>query len=210
MKKDKSKEKDKRDQLVYILTNPRMPDLIKIGRTTNLKARVNTLSSNPSVPVSFKCYYCCKVKDMRDVERRLHFGLGGHRINPKREFFRFSAERAKVLLEGYSLGEVTLDGTEISTPEEKQSFVRESSRQPVFNFSMVDILVGSTLTFLKDETKVATVVDDRKIKFKGKIGSLSKFAQDILKKNSLSGPEFWIFENETLAERRIRMEKENE
>ncbi len=203
-------KKDKPDQLVYILTNPIMPELIKIGHTTNLKARLSTLSSNPSVPVAFECYYCCKVKDMRDAERRLHFGLGGHRVNPKREFFRFSAERAKVLLEGYSLGEVTLDGAEISTPEEKQSFVRESSRNPAFAFSMVDIKKGSTLTFLNDEEKTAIVTGNREIEFEGRRGFLSTFAQEIMNKSPLRGPDYWIFDNETLTERRIRMESGNE
>ncbi len=201
--------RNEKNELVYILTNPTMTDLIIIGHTKYLKDRLRTLNNSTSVPVAFECYYCCRVRDMKDIEKRLHFGLGGHRVNPNREFFKFNAERAKMLLEGYSLGEVTVDGDEISVPEEeKRSFVRESSRSPVFTFSMVDIPVGSKLTFLDDEEKTALVVGDREIEFEGKRGSLSGLAREITKKNWLRvrGPDFWVFDNETLTERRIKME----
>jgi hypothetical protein len=73
-------------EIVYILTNPVIPDLIKIGRTTNLEERLRSLSSHSGVPVPFECYYACEVRDSQDVERRLHGAFGDHRINPKREF----------------------------------------------------------------------------------------------------------------------------
>ncbi len=199
-------------QLVYILTNSIMPDLIKIGHTTDLEKRVKDLSSHAGVPVAFECYYCCVVEDMKDIEKRLHIGLGDHRINPKREFFRINPERVKMLLEGYSIGDVILDNNAIYTPEENASIARERLRQPVFTFSMLGIELGSTLTFLKDEAKVATVTGDREIEFEGSRGYISPITVDILQKHfggtltSLRGSDYWIFEGETLTERRIKME----
>ena len=96
--------------------------------------------------------------------------------------------------------------------EEQDSLNRERSRRSVFTFSMVDIPVGSELAFLKDENKTAKVTADREIEYLGTKSSLNKITLEILEKDfgknwgSCRGPDYWIFENETLTERRIRME----
>ena len=198
--------------LVYILTNPTIPDLVKIGRTTDLDERLRSLSSHSGVPVPFECYYCCEVEDGADIEKRLHFGLGDHRINPKREFFRINPERAKMLLEGWALKDVTPNEDIVDSKEEKDSLNRERSRRSVFTFSMVDIPIGSEITFLKDENKTARVTDEREVEYEGNRYSLNKVTLEILAKNfgkdwgSCRGPDYWVFENETLTERRLRME----
>jgi len=203
-------------EFVYILTNPTIPDLVKIGRTTNLKERMRSLSSHSGVPVPFECYYCCEVENSKEVEERLHTGLGDPRIkiNPKREFFRISPERVKVLLEGYSIREVNLEGDVVEDSEEQEVLNRERSRRPVFTFSMLNIPTGSTLKFLRDETKIVTVIGDREVEFEGNRTSLNQVTLDLLRnehgKNwtTVRGPDYWIFENETLTERRMRMELE--
>ena len=63
-------------EFVYILTNPSIPDLVKIGKTTNIKKKMRSLSGPSGVPLPFECYYCCEVKNMEEVEKRLHIGLG--------------------------------------------------------------------------------------------------------------------------------------
>jgi hypothetical protein len=199
-------------EFVYILTNPTIPDLVKIGRTKNLEERMRSLSSHSGVPVAFKCFYCCEVENGTDVEKRLHFGLGDHRVNPKREFFRINPERVKILLEGWSIRDVTPTSDIVDSREEQESLNRESSRRPVFTFSMVDIPIGSELTFLKDETKTSIVSGDREIEYGGTRTSINRVTMEILKTefgktwNSVRGPDYWIFENETLTERRMRIE----
>ena len=202
-------------EFVYILTNPTIPDLVKIGRTTNLKERMRSLSSHSGVPVPFECYYCCEVENSKEVEKRLHTGLGDPRIkiNPKREFFRISPERVKVLLEGYSIREVNLEGDVVEDPEEQEVLNRERSRRPVFTFSMLNISTGSTLKFLRDETKIVTVTGDREVEFEGNRTSLNQVTLDLHRNDhgknwtTVRGPDYWICENETLTERRLRMEE---
>lgn len=203
-------------EFVYILTNPTIPDLVKIGRTKNLEERLKSLSSHSGVPVPFQCFYCCEVTDGSEVEKRLHFGLGDHRVNPKREFFRINPERVKVLLEGWSIRDLTPSKDVVESQEEQDSLNREISRRPVFTFQMVDIPIGSELTFLKDETKVSIVSGDREIEFEGQKYSLTQVTMELLNKEfgknwkSVRGPDYWIFENETLTERRMRMEEVQE
>ena len=201
---------------VYILTNPTMPDLVKIGTTTNLEDRLRTLSSHSGIPIPFECYYCCEVENGSDAEKRLHFGLGDHRLNPKREFFRINPERVKILLEGWALKDVTPENDFVDSQEEQDSLNRERSRRPAFTFSMVNIPIGSELTFFNDETKTSLVTGDREIEYEGNKSSLNKITLEILEKDfnknwkSCRGPDHWVFENETLTERRIRIENSSD
>ena len=202
-------------EIVYILTNTTIPDLVKIGRTTNLEERMKTLSSHSGVPVPFECYYACEVKDGQDIEKRLHGAFGDHRINPKREFFRINPERVQMILEALSLKDVTPTSDVVEDDQERDTLNKEKSRRPVFRFSMVDIEIGSELTFLKDENLTCRVVSDREIEFEGTTSSLSQVTLDLLNNRfgkkyggTVRGPDFWIYENETLTERRLRMESE--
>lgn len=74
-------------QIVYVLTNPAMSGLVKIGKTTqqDVKERMKQLYGT-GVPVPFDCAFACQVKDATEVEKALHFAFGNHRINPNREF----------------------------------------------------------------------------------------------------------------------------
>ncbi|MBT4763384.1 GIY-YIG nuclease family protein, partial [Candidatus Woesearchaeota archaeon] len=46
--------------IVYVLINPSIPDIVKIGMTSDLTTRMRSLY-NSSVPVPFECYFACTV-----------------------------------------------------------------------------------------------------------------------------------------------------
>ena len=80
--------------IVYILTNPAMPKLVKIGRTSReMEARLGELYST-GVPLPFECAYAARVGDESIVEKAFHRAFGPYRINPKREFFEIEPEQA--------------------------------------------------------------------------------------------------------------------
>lgn len=199
-------------EIIYILTNPVMPDLIKIGRTINLDQRIKLLSGDTGVPVPFECYFACEVEDAVAVEKRIHFGFGDHRINPKREFFRINPERIKVILEGFSLGDVTPKTDVVEDEDDLHTLKRANSRRPIFRFSLVEIPIGAKLHFIKDEEITCTVVSDKQIEFEGKVTLLSDAARILLHRgggtlSAAQGPLYWLYDNETLVERRIRLEE---
>ena len=120
-------------QIVYILENPYMPDLIKIGFTEKkLEQRLSSLY-NSSVPVPFECYFAVEVEDARDIERLLHQAYGDLRVNNSREFFRVSPENARILLERFGkeviVGEITSDTIDRMDimPQADGSFMIEGS-----------------------------------------------------------------------------------
>ena len=86
------------NEVVYLLTNPSIPDLVKIGRTKKLEQRMRSLSSHSSVPAPFECFYACAVADADEVEKRVHDAFADHRVNPKREYFRINPERVMSIL----------------------------------------------------------------------------------------------------------------
>lgn len=53
-------KKDNKIEYVYVLTNPAMPEYVKVGRTNNIERRIKDLSKDTSVPLPFECYaYLC-------------------------------------------------------------------------------------------------------------------------------------------------------
>ena len=201
--------------IVYLLTNPVMPGLTKIGKTNinGLESRLQTLY-NTSVPIPFHCFYDCEVEDPDLVEKKLHDAFGDHRVNKKREFFEIDAERVKSVLELLAINDVTPSEEKFEDADDKVAYEKASEIRSRINFKMLDIPIGSILTFSKDENIVATVVTNRTIEYSGEETSISSSAADILtsqfgyKSRAVSGSDYWTFEGEKLWERRHRLERE--
>ena len=198
-------------EIVYLLTNPTMPDLVKIGRTNDLETRLRSLSTHSGVPVPFECFYACEVRDSVEVERALNEAFGDHRINPKREFFRLNPERVQAILKVMAIRDETPTIEIVEDQVELEALQREQSRRSNFRFSNVGIPFGATLNFVKDEALTAVVVDDRTIEFEGVRTSTSNAAKILLHRmggtlSAAQGPLYWMYDGETLAERRMRFE----
>ncbi len=74
---------------VYVLSNPSMPGLVKIGRTEHDPSeRVSELSGETGIPTPFKLEFSYFSADIEDLEQILHARLAPHRVSPNREFFR--------------------------------------------------------------------------------------------------------------------------
>ena len=87
--------------IVYVLTNPAMPGLVKIGMTDrdDVQRRMRDLYST-GVPLPFECVIAREIEDREavEIERALHTAFGPNRINGSREFFQIEPEQAQVLL----------------------------------------------------------------------------------------------------------------
>ena len=98
--------------IVYLLTNPVMPGLVKIGMTAqeDIDKRMRELYTT-GVPVPFECKYACKVKtsDCFKIEKALHKAFDPQRVNQNREFFRINVEQAQAILELFHHEDVTED-----------------------------------------------------------------------------------------------------
>ena len=80
-----------------------------------------------------------------------------------------------------------------------------------FDFEKYDIPIGSEIYFSRDESIKARVISNIEIELNGEKTSLSPSAQKLLKyKTPVAGTLYWMYEEETLDERRRRMDYEEE
>lgn len=202
-------------EIVYILTNEAMSGYVKIGRTsTSLEQRIRELNSSTSVPLPFTAFYACTVKDAPFVEHQLHDAFDDSRINPRREFFRIAPERVVAALKLAEIENITPKRDFVDAPEDQEALNRARTIRGRFNFAMVDIPLGAELYFSRDENIKAKVVDmhsTNSIELNGEITSLSRSAQKILGFDyGVAGTDYWMYEGETLDERRRRFESGEE
>ena len=80
--------------IVYLLTNPVMPGLVKIGMTTqeDIDKRMKELYTT-GVPVPFECQFACKVKkgDCAKIEKALHTAFAPH-------FYEMGMQKGDILV----------------------------------------------------------------------------------------------------------------
>ena len=190
--------------IVYVLTNPVMPGLVKIGYTTQEEAnkRIEQLYTT-GVPVPFKLEFACKVQNAEEVERALHIAFAPYRINPKREFFSIAPEQAIAILKLLHVQEATTEIEQQPSDIDAQSMAaaeRVRARRPNLNFEEMGIAVGAELKSIHDDTEV-TVTGPRKVLFNGEEVSLTTATQNVLKTEYNVAPApHWTYEGKLLRQ----------
>lgn len=198
--------------IVYVLTNPAMPGLVKIGITaSDVEGRIRSLD-NTSVPLSFECFYAAEVTEPSRVERAIHEAFGDHRIRKSREFFRISPDKPKAIIELLCIRNVTPGQDVISEADDQVALNEERKRKSVFRFSLVGIKPGDELQSVFDDAITCTVKDDRWVNFRNEEHSLSSSALEIAHEKgyqwpAIAGPAYWKFGGKTLAELRDQSEE---
>jgi len=205
-------------EIVYVLTNEAMDGMVKIGRTsTSVEQRIRELD-NTSMPLPFQCFYAAEVHDSVVVEGKLHRIFSDKRIRSNREFFRVDANQVREAIQLAELKDVT-PRTDVlvdaSDAQALQKAVATEERRARLRFTELNIPVGATLVFAKDSNCTAQVVTDGKVNFEGEVMSPSAAAKIAVRRmgydwSAVSGSAFWMYEDETLMARRLRLEDEKE
>lgn len=89
-------------QWVYVLTNPTMPGLCKIGFTKNKPSeRVKQINAATGVALDFVVEWAFPCFNAHDVEQQVHRYLedNGFRVNKSKEFFNVTVDEAKAVVE---------------------------------------------------------------------------------------------------------------
>ncbi len=74
--------------MIYVLTNPGMPGIVKVGRTSQpIEVRVAQLSGATGVPYPFEVVRARPTVDCHEAEERAHGFLEFWRVSERREFF---------------------------------------------------------------------------------------------------------------------------
>ena len=190
--------------IIYVLTNPAMTGLVKIGKTSraSVDQRLNELYST-GVPVPFECVFAGKVEDESKVEKAFHLAFGPYRLNPKREFFQIEPEQAIALLELMVVEEVTpeLQKAADKVDEDATEASRKlKARRPVQNFIEMGMNVGDILQFTKGE-HTCKVLSGRRVKFEDEESSLTALTQKLLGTDRPLQPSpYWTFAGKKLSD----------
>lgn len=210
---------------VYILTNDSFrEDWIKIGKSSRpVDVRSKELD-NTAVPLPFSIYATMQTSKYNEVEKLVHKTidrLTDLRIRQNREFFNVSPAVALDIFRDIAstIDDATItvyrnnhpvNESEDEAPIESNSEHR--SRRKPFNFTMVGIDVGETITFIPTGLDVK-VADDKKIEYEGRLYTLSAFVGTFLPEEQQNdsgayrGPHYFSYKGETLAALRDKMEE---
>ncbi|MFZ1326007.1 MAG: GIY-YIG nuclease family protein [Candidatus Contendobacter sp.] len=195
-------------QIVYVLTNPAMPGLVKIGSTTQgeVDIRMRQLFST-GVPVPFDCAFACRVPDAYKVEKAIHDAFGMHRINPTREFFKIEPERVISILKLLHVEEVTEQVEQAiesgATKADLQAAEQvKIARRPRMDFLEIGIPIGSILISTENGAQ-ATVISSKQVSFNEMECSLTHATRKVLglaDDYALQPSPYWTFNGKTVKE----------
>ena len=159
------------EEFLYVISNPSMPGLIKIGTTTNTpNERMSELHST-GVPTPFQLELSIKVKSGLEAEKVAHNSLSSYRVAKNREFFKVSVDKATrtILLniDHYEIHEFK-DG--LKAPEIEEESNRRKLKREKENYDRIAKEVSEKLSKKKSlqkrkyelESEVNKLKNDRK------------------------------------------------
>ena len=195
--------------IVYLLTNPVMPGLVKIGMTAqeDIDRRMKELYTT-GVPVPFECQFACKVKkcDCAKIEKALHTAFAPQRLNQNREFFRIQVEQAKAILELFHHTDVTVDVSEEIendlTDDDKAAAVKAQAKRPPLNFYEMGLQKGDVLLWKDDPSISVSIISERKVLYEGEETSISALSAKLKGYNvrHISPGAHWLFNEKLLGD----------
>ena len=183
---------------IYIMTNPALKDMVKIGYATDVETRRKQLSTT-ALPYEYEVYATYDTSGNLE-DKKLHKMIDNLnpdlRVTSNREFFVMTPQEAFDLLEAIA----TISGTKDKLKKVKVVEAKKQKvRRPPVNFSKCGIPVGAELVFIEDPSVVAKVVGDRKVEYNGEITSLSAIS-DGIKGYSTPGPSFFTYNGKKVSD----------
>lgn len=171
--------------LIYVLSNERMPNLVKIGKTTrtDLRKRMRELYST-GVPAPFKAEASCKVplEKLSKVEDALHKAFGKFHIGTH-EFFEISPDDVKPIL---ATLEDAYGGVDAKEEVQKEiDIVNEEDikryRRKNMDFLAMGLPVGTVLYFKNDTSIICKIASHNRVDYQDRHGiSLSALTKELL------------------------------
>lgn len=183
---------------IYIMTNPSLTNMVKIGYAKDVETRRKQLSTT-ALPTEYEVYATYETSGNLE-DKKLHKMIDNLnpdlRIAKNREFFIMTPEDAYELLESIA----TISGTaeKLKKVKDTAKRVRKKKRPPV-NFEKCNIPMGAKLVYTEDPSIVVTVVSERKVQYGDEITSLSAIVEGI-KGGSIQGTQYFTYNGKIVAD----------
>ena len=99
-RKDTYANRGEADQWVYILSNPTLPNMLKIGYTKHEpETRAKQISASTGVALPYKVEWAFQCFNGEQLEQEVHQELASYRVNQNREFFDIPLVEAQEAIE---------------------------------------------------------------------------------------------------------------
>ncbi len=166
------------DGIIYIMTTV-TPHLIKIGITEEKQypERMRFLESNGYRQINgLRKYFAIKVPDYKQKERLLQEIFCTQRLGDT-ELFSLSPELVRRLLTAFE-GQIIYP--EIKDKEKEFAELAKTDEQnKLFSFTKKGLKNGDIITFVKDKSKTAKIINEREVEYNGDIWKLSPLARKL-------------------------------
>lgn len=184
---------------IYIMTNPCLQNMVKIGYATDVEERRKQLSTT-ALPYDYEIFATYETPGKLE-DKKLHKLIDNLnpdlRVSKNREFFIMSPRDAYDLLEAIAMISGSQDKLRMTMTAEVSA--EQKTRKPAVNFQECEIPVGAELVFIDDPNVRVIVVSDRKVQYNNEITSLSAVAKSI-KGYSVAGPSCFSYNGKMVAE----------
>ncbi len=186
---------------IYIMTNPALRDMVKIGYATDVEQRRQQLSTT-ALPYDYEVYATYETSGNLE-DKKLHKLIDNLnpdlRVSKNREFFIMTPEDAYNLLEAIA----TISGSQdklkrVKSSTETEKKQEQKMRKPPVDFSKCGIPIGAELVYIEDDSVRCTVAGNHKVLYGDELTSLSAIAGQI-KGYSVPGPSFFTYNGKLVA-----------
>ncbi len=184
---------------IYIMTNPALQDMVKIGYAADVEQRRQQLSTT-ALPYEYEVYATYETSGNLE-DKKLHKLIDNLnpdlRVSKNREFFVMTPEDAYELLEAIAVISGSSDKLKRVKPKKGKEI--QHVKRPQIDFFKCGLKVGDELVYTPDPTVVATVYDEHKVLYNNEITSLSGIAKS-LKGYNVQGTLWFTYNGETLVD----------
>ena len=180
---------------IYIMTNPALINMVKIGYATNVEERRKQLSTT-ALPYEYEVYATYETNGNLE-DKKLHQLIddlnADLRVSKNREFYVMTPEQAYQLIEAIAI----ISGSTNKLKRVKQTPV--TTKRPPIDFGKCGIPKGAELVYTEDENIKVTVVNNHKVKYKEELTSLSAIVKN-LKGYNIAGPSYFTYNGRLITE----------
>lgn len=207
--------------LIYILTNPSLPAMCKVGITDDLDVRIKRLNRPEIIPTPFEVYATCETgSDMSDKRLLMMLETLGH-VEPIEDFdgkrrsdhfFRNEPEEILDVLKivasfAGTTDKITVKGVKIE-PDAEKCFIRRRN----WGFFDYGLKAGDSIDYVgpgsETEPKKLFVIDNKTVSDGENTGTLTSFGK-LFSNTTTTCTMLFAVNGETLWDIRKRMENEN-
>jgi hypothetical protein len=146
---------------IYVLSNPSMPGLLKIGKTRRTVSERMKELYDTGVPTPFKCEFNIFVPlDVHKAEKGIHRMLSKFRVNNSREFFKINTDEALFAIDAFFYAEYKTMDEALKCPD-----VSDEEKCSLLSAHLKTFIKGADVVLVRINKCIYKLKSDRTLTF---------------------------------------------